>query len=84
MNSKIVTDQDRLGDFETPTEGYTLFGAGFGGEIMSSALRINIDCSINNILNKSYVDHLSRYKKYALNPGRDFTIKLSVPFDIVR
>ena len=84
MNSKIVTDQDRLGDFETPTEGYTLFGAGFGGEIMNSALRINIDCSINNILNRAYVDHLSRYKNYALNPGRDFTIKLSVPFDIVR
>jgi iron complex outermembrane recepter protein len=84
MNSKIVTDQDRLSDFETPTGGYTLFGAGFGGEIMSSALRMNIDCSINNILNKAYVDHLSRYKNYALNPGRDFVIKLSMPFDIVR
>jgi iron complex outermembrane receptor protein len=84
LNSKIITDQNRVGDFETPTGGYTLFGLKFGGEFISNSVRMNIDCSVDNIFNKAYADHLSRYKNYALNAGRDFVMKLSVPFDIVK
>jgi iron complex outermembrane recepter protein len=35
---------------------------------------------IDNIINTKYVDHLSRYKSYAMNPGRSINLQLSVPF----
>jgi outer membrane receptor protein involved in Fe transport len=39
-----------------------------------------VDVSVDNLLDTKYVDHLSRFKTFAMNPGRSFNIKLTVPF----
>lgn len=84
FNIKSVTSQDRVDEFETPTEGYTLFDAGIGGEIAVGSRRLNLDLSIENLFDRAYRDHLSRYKNYALNSGRNITLKVSVPFTLAR
>lgn len=83
LGARIVFDQNRVDAFETPTGGYTLFNLGAGGEIALPAGRLLIDCSVDNLFDRAYFDHLSRYKPYALNPGRDFALRISVPFTLV-
>jgi len=84
LNSKIVLEQNRVNDFETRTGGYSIFGTGFGGEIPVMSSRMLVDCSLENVFDRAYIDHLSRYKNYALNPGRNVLLKMSVPIDIVQ
>lgn len=84
FNVKVVTSQDRVEEFERRTGGYTLFDIGVGGEVAVGSHRANIDLSVENIFNKAYVDHLNRYKEYALNPGRNIALKVSVPFVLAR
>lgn len=82
VNVKAVSSQERVEEFETPTGGYTLFDVGVGGEIAIGSSRANVDLSIENLFDKAYRDHLNRYKAYALNPGRNIALKVSVPFVI--
>ena len=79
---------------ETPTPGYQLLNAGIGGSFTNNrhTTIFNIYFLASNLLNTSYQDHLSRLKyfePYPGNPsghngiynmGRNFSIKLSVPF----
>ncbi len=82
LGAQIVLDQNRVDAFEDPTGGYTLFNVGAGGEFALPAGRLLVDFSVNNLFDKAYFDHLSRYKDYALNPGRDFVLRVSVPFTL--
>ena len=84
--------QNRIADFETTTGGYTLLRAGVGTsfKIGKQAIRLNI--SGNNLLDKKYYDHLSRFKPGRLdetnptfgiyNPGRNVTFGIYVPLSI--
>jgi len=38
-----------------------------------------VDLSVQNLLNEDYRDFLNTYKGYALNPGRNVKMKVSVP-----
>jgi iron complex outermembrane receptor protein len=84
LGSKIVAEQNRVEPNEAPSKGYALFDAGLGAEIPLGAQRVHLDFAVENLLDKAYRDHLSRYKEYALNPGINFTGKLTVPFNLVR
>lgn len=83
VDVKIVDNQDRIEEFETTTAGYTLVDIGAGLEIPRSDGRVSIDAGVENLLDEAYRDHLSRYKKYASNPGRNFTLKVTVPLTVV-
>ena len=37
------------------------------------------EVSVENLFDKAYFDHLSRYKAYALDPGRNIILRLGVP-----
>lgn len=79
---------------ETATPGYTLLNAGIGTGFKNK--RGNTLCtlnfSVNNIADVAYQNHLSRLKYAAVNEatgrqgvynmGRNFSIKLNVPFDV--
>ncbi len=84
FNVKAVSSQERVEEFETRTGGYTLFDIGVGGEIVVGSIRANVDLSAENLLDKAYTDHLNRYKTYALNPGRNIALKVSIPFGIIQ
>jgi iron complex outermembrane receptor protein len=83
FKTKIVSNQERIDPLEIRTGGYTLYDFSSGFEVVSQENIITVDVGIENIFNKAYVNHLSRYKLYALNSGRNFTLKISIPFQII-
>ena len=86
LNAKFVDAQNRVDKLETQTNSYNLYDLGFGFELPGvgkEADKATFDFAVQNIFNKAYVDHLSRYKNYALAPGINFTFKLTVPFTII-
>jgi len=84
VNATLVARQNRPGPFETASPPYTLVDAGVGGTLAAGSTDIALDLAVQNLLDRSYYDHLSRYKNFALNPGRNLSLKASVPFTILR
>jgi hypothetical protein len=41
---------------------------------------VAFDFQLRNALNKEYAGFLSRYKTYALDPGRNFIVQVSTEF----
>ncbi|MBS1510197.1 MAG: TonB-dependent receptor [Bacteroidetes bacterium] len=78
---------------ETPTAGYTLFNAGFGGDIMNKKKKVVCSFSLlgNNIFDVAYQSHLNRLKYFEpypgnasghngiYNMGRNIALKLNFP-----
>ncbi|RZK81317.1 MAG: TonB-dependent receptor [Pedobacter sp.] len=75
-----VLKQNRFDSFETQTNGYTLLDAGFGTTVSAGKRKLNVWVTGQNLLNKQYYNHLSRYKPENIyNPGRNVTFGISVP-----
>ncbi|MFA7362013.1 MAG: TonB-dependent receptor [Candidatus Kapaibacterium sp.] len=77
---KIVNGQKNVYPYETTTEGYTLIYAGIGMDFIISKSIASLDLSVENLADTKYVDHLSRYKMTAMNPGRSINLKITLPF----
>jgi iron complex outermembrane receptor protein len=62
------------------TAGYTLvnLGAGFGLPVAGQTLQL--DLQLRNAFDRRYTSFLSRYKTYALDPGRNLTVRLTTEF----
>jgi iron complex outermembrane recepter protein len=83
----------RENNFETPTPGYPLLGASLGFDIYAKGKTkvLSFVIAAQNILNKTYQDHLSRLKYAPVNPatghqgiwnmGRNFSVKLIFPLE---
>ena len=75
-----VLDQNRVSDFETPTPGYMLLNAGFGGSVSVFGNEMELRVSVNNVLDKTYISHLSRLKIDGIpNIGRNISVGLHYP-----
>lgn len=75
-----VFKQDRFDSFETETDGYTLVDAGIGTSIKVKKGKINLWVTGQNLGDKLYYNHLSRYKPVGIyNPGRNLSFGISVP-----
>ena len=73
-----VFNKENTGNFETRTPGYSLLGAGFGAAINLHNSVFNVNVSGNNLLNKSYISHLSRLKTDQIqNIGRNIVVSVS-------
>lgn len=78
---------------ETPTNGYTLFNAGFGFDVTGKKKNTLFTFSFlaNNLFDKAYQSHLNRLKYFEPNPGnftghdgiynmgRNFSVKVNIP-----
>jgi len=93
LNLNCYAKQDHYlmeGDSETETPGYTLLSASVGTQIKHKDKVIaNVSVIADNLLDKAYQSHLSRFK-YAdenvvtgrmgvFNMGRNFTFELDIP-----
>ena len=69
-------DQNRIASFETPTSAYNLIHAGLNLKWgMKNPLEIGV--GVKNVLNSTYVNHLSRLKNIGVSEtGRSFYINL--------
>ncbi|MDQ2768657.1 MAG: TonB-dependent receptor [Gemmatimonadota bacterium] len=75
--TQIVSRQKRLGQFDTPTGGYTLFNLGAGAGRQFGGREFYLDLRLRNLTNKRYNDFLSRYKTFAYEPGRNLIVRVS-------
>ncbi|AOM77618.1 TonB-dependent receptor [Pedobacter steynii] len=76
-----VLKQARFDSFETQTDGYTLLDAGIGTSIKTGKGKLNLWVTGQNLLDKKYYNHLSRYKPAGIyNTGRNVTFGINIPF----
>lgn len=77
---EMVAHQSRLAPTDLPTAGYALLhlGGDLGFRVGGRPLQLGVEA--RNVLNKRYRDFLSRYKAFALNPGRNVVIRCSTVF----
>ncbi len=70
--------QNHPGQFESVTTDYLLCDVGFGTTYkMKGNSKINFDLCCNNLLNKVYYDHLSRFKEFGIyNMGRNICLNI--------
>jgi iron complex outermembrane receptor protein len=81
LNVSNTFDQKKVSGFETYSDGYTLVNLGIGGRISIGKTHFNFTINGNNLLNKSYIAHLSRLKNEGIpNIGRN--IVLGINFNI--
>jgi iron complex outermembrane recepter protein len=62
------------------SQGYTLVNLGAGFTLPTGKNGVRVDFTLRNVLDKKYADFLSRYKTYALDPGRNLTVRVSTGF----
>ncbi|MFP8488920.1 TonB-dependent receptor [Gracilimonas sp. Q87] len=77
---RFSAEQDRTGEFETPTDNYTLLDLFAQYRIEGGKLLHTFSLNANNLLNQEYYDHLSRIKDLRPEPGRNVSILYRVYF----
>ena len=79
----LASKQNNPAMFETESDGYFLLNAGIGTDIKWANQKIIASIQGNNLLNKTYIDHLSTLKEMGYyNMGRNISINLKIPFEI--
>ncbi len=75
--------QTRYDTFETETKGYVLYNAGLGTDIKIRNNTLTLFVNGDNITNRRYYDHLSRFKPLGIyNMGRNITFGVDFNFGI--
>ena len=78
LNIESTFAQNNNGEFETRTNGYTLINLGLGGKIILNKATFNFNLNANNVLDKTYVSHLSRLKTDGIpNIGRNVILGIN-------
>jgi len=72
--------QDRLGDFETKTDGYAIGDLHAGLRLLLGGQFHTITLRVDNLTNAEYRDHLSRIKAIMPQPGRNVSLLYRVAF----
>jgi iron complex outermembrane receptor protein len=83
--SDFVFDQNKPAPFESNSPGYTLLNMSIGTDIAIAKQKMNVSLNANNLLDKTYIAHLSTLKDLGLNNmGRNITFAVRIPFGIMR
>ena len=61
--------------------GYVLWGADAGVSVPFGSKYMDISFSVTNLTNKAYRDYLDEFRYYVNDLGRNFILRLKVPFD---
>ncbi len=69
-------------DFAPPPDAYMLVGIQAGADIPFGKQHITIGVGVNNLLDVSYRDYLNRFRYYTDELGRNFSVRLKIPFNI--
>jgi outer membrane receptor protein involved in Fe transport len=77
---EMVGRQTRLAPYDIPTGSYTLLDVSGSLSRRFGALPLRFDLQVRNVADTKYRDFLSRYKAFALNPGRNIIVRCSTTF----
>ncbi|MEX2591647.1 MAG: TonB-dependent receptor [Anditalea sp.] len=81
LAGSLFLDQDRAAPLEDATPGYFLLGINMGGSFLLGNQKIEAFISATNLLNRTYLDHLSLYRPFGVNQlGRNSTFHLKMDF----
>lgn len=81
LNLDSYFDQNKVSEFESSTEAYNLLNLRMGGNLNFNKMNLGINVSFNNLLNETYISHLSRLKTDLIpNPGRNLVLGLNFKF----
>lgn len=81
LNNLSVLRQNNPNEFETETPGYAIWGMKASTEIQVEKQPIQVSLTADNLLDKTYIDHLSTLKPLGIyNQGRSFVLSVTVPF----
>ena len=75
-----TTGSNELVDISTPPDAYHLLNFSAGFDIRMSKTKININFSVDNLLNTSYRNYLNRLRYFADDLGRNFKIQLKINY----
>jgi iron complex outermembrane receptor protein len=74
---EIALRQTRLNPLDLPTDGYALVNLSAGSTVTLAGRALRLDLEVRNLLDTAYKSFLSRYKEFALNPGRNVLLRVS-------
>lgn len=78
--AEMAARQARIGEFETPTGGYTVFNLSAGARVTLGG-RLNVlTASLDNATDTEYRNHLSRIKEIMPEAGRGLSVTYRVVF----
>ena len=77
LEVEAVARQTRLDSLDIPTAGYALVHLDGGLVTAAFGRSWTLDLAVRNVANTRYRDFLSRYKEFALNPGRNITLRVA-------
>lgn len=71
-------------DYVDPPAAYALVDVSVGFEMLVKNQPLRWSVSGYNVFNTAYRDYLSRFRYYALDPGRNIVLRLAVPLSIIK
>ncbi len=83
LSTTLVRRQDRYPpnvDYLPPPPGYVTANVVIGANVIVGNQRLQCSLSVHNLFDHAYRDYLSRFRYYVDEPGRDFTLRLNIPF----
>ena len=86
FSTTVVTQQRNVplnSDYVAPPKGYLLMNLDLGTSFLVKKQIISINLSVNNLANTVYRDYLNRFRYYSNELGRNFTVRIKVPFSIL-
>ncbi len=78
--AELAQRQDRLGEFETATDGYAIYHASAGVRRTVAGRLNSLTMTFENATNSIYRNHLSRVKEIMPEAGRGLTVTYRVLF----
>ena len=72
--------QSRIDPDDFAPAAYTLVHLGAGFSLPAGRNSLSVDFQVRNVFDQDYASFLSRYKTYALDPGRNFIVQVGTAF----
>jgi len=80
IEARFAADQTRLGDGDTPTQGYGIVNLGAGIRMTEESRVHHVGLRCDNLFDRVYRDHLSVIKDFLPQPGRGFRLSYELQF----
>jgi len=83
LRNDLVNRQNRYhanSDYAPPPDAYSLFALGLSSSFALKGSTLNLNLAVENVFNTEYKDYLNRYRYYAHDIGRNFSIKINYLF----
>ena len=77
---RLAASQTRLGEGDTPTEGYGIVNLGAGVRFAQEGLTHTVAVHCDNVFDRVYRDHLSVIKDFVPQPGRGIRLTYELAY----